>query len=1060
MSKAYFIGSELQTATHTFGAWVGRTNDLIYEMGVSVVTTGLDAVGDTTIGNAYIQGTFAADDLVVSATGKLRGGTTIANGTLYVGSDIVFDALQDVDGVTAITATFQGATTFNAATTHTSDITFTGASGTFFTIQSGVETTTITSPDMVINGSTSLVVSSPTVTLTPATIFDVTSDTIVLSTADTADYDILLANSNGTVTDVTFQSSNLLNINSAALMTVTAAAGLTESVTGTAAKTSTTWNENFTNSTLTGTGGFFTLTSPILTLNSANMDIAGALLDIDSVTTNITSTTLGISAGDVNFTGTTLDISNVLTVTGVTNLNGSDTNITGTTLDVSTGDVNFTGTSFDVSNVFTTTGVANLNGATNNVAGTNFNISATTTTLSGTSFNGNVGTAVTLQGTSTFGSAGKTVQINGAVFDVNSVATDFAGTVAIQGAVDINSTMTSGDITIDVDATPTLNLSTFANVSALLGGVAGGELVVQTKADGGALTNAIIIDENQLVAMQANASVGGTLAVIGTSNFTGLITGEITTAQKWSTTRTISLTGEVTGSASIDGSSNISIVATMSTHAHSGADITSGVVGITYLPTGTTGTTLALGNHVHSAADITSGSIAWDRVSARGGVIANSFAFGNHTHGDTIPETGGNMTGMLSFNNTFGIQLKESTDTTAYTAVVMTASNVMEFGSSSYATVINGTSLKHGTATVITSSNFAAQVNHDSLTGFVANEHIDHTAVSITAGTGLTGGGTIAANRTLNVVGGDGITANADDIAITWGGNGSALTVSRSDHTHSYDNFGNWDFTTDTAGNISINSGALLTFVGGSQMNVTHSASTITIAHADTSSQASLVALTGANVVSDIDVDINGHITAMTTRALTLGDIGAAATVHNHDSAYVGIAGDTMTGLLTVGAGGTTYLGLYANTSSGIGGDSIRAKGDVTSFYSDMRLKTNITPIYNALDKINSISGVTYSHNQTAVANDLISKEALNNRHVGVLAQEIQAVLPEAVALAPFDIDMDHEAIHGEQVSKSGENYLTVKYEKLVALLIEGIKDLSNKNDDLEYRLAALEGKQ
>ena len=45
--------------------------------------------------------------------------------------------------------------------------------------------------------------------------------------------------------------------------------------------------------------------------------------------------------------------------------------------------------------------------------------------------------------------------------------------------------------------------------------------------------------------------------------------------------------------------------------------------------------------------------------------------------------------------------------------------------------------------------------------------HIDHSSVSIIAVTGLTGGGTIAANRTLNVIGGDGITANADDIAIT-----------------------------------------------------------------------------------------------------------------------------------------------------------------------------------------------------------------------------------------------------------------------------------------------------
>ena len=55
---------------------------------------------------------------------------------------------------------------------------------------------------------------------------------------------------------------------------------------------------------------------------------------------------------------------------------------------------------------------------------------------------------------------------------------------------------------------------------------------------------------------------------------------------------------------------------------------------------------------------------------------------------------------------------------------------------------------------------------HDNLSGFVANEHIDHTTVSVTAGTGLTGGGTIASTRTLNVIGGDGITANANDIAV------------------------------------------------------------------------------------------------------------------------------------------------------------------------------------------------------------------------------------------------------------------------------------------------------
>ena len=65
------------------------------------------------------------------------------------------------------------------------------------------------------------------------------------------------------------------------------------------------------------------------------------------------------------------------------------------------------------------------------------------------------------------------------------------------------------------------------------------------------------------------------------------------------------------------------------------------------------------------------------------------------------------------------------------------------------------------------SGSLSSSVDHDSTNNFAANEHIDHTGVTITAGTGLTGGGTIAATRTLNVIGGTGITANADNITTT-----------------------------------------------------------------------------------------------------------------------------------------------------------------------------------------------------------------------------------------------------------------------------------------------------
>ena len=60
----------------------------------------------------------------------------------------------------------------------------------------------------------------------------------------------------------------------------------------------------------------------------------------------------------------------------------------------------------------------------------------------------------------------------------------------------------------------------------------------------------------------------------------------------------------------------------------------------------------------------------------------------------------------------------------------------------------------------------SVQVNHNATTNYVANQHIDHTTVSITAGSGLTGGGDISATRTINVGAGNGITVNADDIAI------------------------------------------------------------------------------------------------------------------------------------------------------------------------------------------------------------------------------------------------------------------------------------------------------
>ncbi len=117
--------------------------------------------------------------------------------------------------------------------------------------------------------------------------------------------------------------------------------------------------------------------------------------------------------------------------------------------------------------------------------------------------------------------------------------------------------------------------------------------------------------------------------------------------------------------------------------------------------------------------------------------------------------------------------------------------------------------------------------------------------------------------------------------------------------------------------------------------------------------------------------------------------------------------------------------------------------GEVAGFYSDERLKTNIKPISGALRKVENLKGVTYTGNEIAV------KFGFNDtaQQVGLLAQDLERVLPQVVKPAPFDLGVDDE---GKQYSLSGENYKTVQYEKVVPLLVEAIKELSAKVKKLE----------
>ena len=122
------------------------------------------------------------------------------------------------------------------------------------------------------------------------------------------------------------------------------------------------------------------------------------------------------------------------------------------------------------------------------------------------------------------------------------------------------------------------------------------------------------------------------------------------------------------------------------------------------------------------------------------------------------------------------------------------------------------------------------------------------------------------------------------------------------------------------------------------------------------------------------------------------------------------------------------------NIKFNTGSNELRCDGDIIAFASDDRLKTNKVGITNALDKVNSLSGFTYNWNE--IASEHGNQFKGDKRHAGVSAQEVQKVLPEAVAPAPFN-----------------DEYLTVKYDKIVPLLIEAIKELSDKVSALEDKL-------
>ncbi len=567
MASNNYTSANVVPSSDTFREWVDLTNRITYDMEKRVVTTAMHSVGGGTTGNAYVNGFFSANTLMI--TDSIKGVSTDDSANTLGANSALANLI------------FSTNATFIANNTHYSHINAQAnvhISGGLLNVDANVDVdnsdTDITATDFTVTGTTANLDS--TTTAVNGTTLEINSTTVEVD---------------GTLLDITSTDVNVSGSN----VTIDS---VNVDIDGTAANLdSTTTNINGTtldiNSTTVDVDGTLldvlstdvNISGSNLIVDSVNVEIDGTAANLDSTTTNINGTTLDINSAtvdvdsatavnfnspDVGINGALLDINSatvdVDSATAV-NFNSPDVGINGALLDINSTTVDVDSTTVD----FTATDI--------NLSGTNTLIDSTNTNIHGKLLD--VTSNVTVNAESVYiHSVNTTIgEANDDIFNVISDTklhdklnvvknVDFDADLNVDGNQQLDGTLTVDDVTYlkstaNVDGlltakdnfhlTGTANVSVRVNVGA---NVHANTTAYQVGTGEGKLvaSNGSLVIGNSTVftsATMANVETTGTLTVAGhtdlnsTLNVNGIGTFEDTTNSTSNTTGAVKVAGGI-----------------------------------------------------------------------------------------------------------------------------------------------------------------------------------------------------------------------------------------------------------------------------------------------------------------------------------------------------------------------------------------------------------------------------------------------------------------------------------------------------------------------------------